>query len=93
MIFIVVIPSASSGQALSPSLRSRINSAKELQQRNENRDSSLRSVQNDKMAFSYAFLEWMGHSSSAIPDMYFTMNDRYVQAVMNTAERLKIGQF
>jgi integrase/recombinase XerD len=29
-------------------------------------------------------LEWMGHSSSAILDMYFTMNDRHAQAAMNS---------
>jgi len=30
------------------------------------------------------FLGWMGHSSSAILDMYFTMNDRHAQAAMNS---------
>jgi len=34
---------------------------------------------------SYKYiLEWMGHSSSAILDMYFTMNDRQAQAAMNS---------
>jgi integrase len=34
------------------------------------------------MSYKYV-LEWMGHSSSAILDMYFTMNDRQAQAAMN----------
>ena len=34
---------------------------------------------------SYKYiLEWMGHSSSAILDMYFTMNDRQAQRAMNS---------
>ena len=34
---------------------------------------------------SYKYiLEWMGHSSSAILDMYFTMNDRQAQVAMNS---------
>ncbi|MFC1677704.1 tyrosine-type recombinase/integrase, partial [Planctomycetota bacterium] len=34
---------------------------------------------------SYKYiLEWMGHSSSAILDMYFTMNDRHSQNAMNS---------
>ncbi|MHC4632432.1 MAG: hypothetical protein ACYS9C_14350 [Planctomycetota bacterium] len=38
-----------------------------------------------QQALSYKYvLEWMGHSSSAILDMYFTMNDRYAQAAMNS---------
>ena len=35
------------------------------------------------MSYKYV-LEWMGHSSSAILDMYLTMNDRQAQAAMNT---------
>jgi len=35
------------------------------------------------MSYKYV-LEWMGHSSSAILDMYFTMNDRHSQAAMNS---------
>lgn len=35
------------------------------------------------MSFKYV-LEWMGHSSSAILDMYFTMNDRQAQVAMNS---------
>ena len=35
------------------------------------------------LSFKY-ILEWMGHSSSAILDMYFTMNDRQAQAAMNS---------
>jgi hypothetical protein len=39
----------------------------------------------DKRTLSYKYvLEWMGHSSSAILDMYFTMNDRYAQTAMNS---------
>jgi hypothetical protein len=39
----------------------------------------------DKVYLSYKYvLEWMGHSSSAILDMYFTMNDRHAQAAMNS---------
>jgi len=34
------------------------------------------------LSYKYV-LEWMGHSSSAILDMYFTMNDRRAQAAMN----------
>ena len=38
-----------------------------------------------QQALSYKYvLEWMGHSSSAILDMYFTMNDRHAQAAMNS---------
>ena len=38
-----------------------------------------------QQALSYKYvLEWMGHSSSAILDMYFTMNDRYAQTAMNS---------
>ena len=34
---------------------------------------------------SYKYiLEWMGHSSSAILDMYFTMNDRQAHRAMNS---------
>jgi len=34
---------------------------------------------------SYKYiLEWMGHSSSAILDMYFTMNDRQAHIAMNS---------
>ena len=34
---------------------------------------------------SYKYiLEWMGHSSSAILDMYFTMNDRHAHKAMNS---------
>ena len=34
---------------------------------------------------SYKYiLEWMGHSSSAILDMYFTMNDRQARRAMNS---------
>ena len=29
-------------------------------------------------------LEWMGHSSSAILDLYFTMNDQHSQHAMNS---------
>ena len=35
------------------------------------------------LSFKYV-LEWMGHSSSAILDMYFTMNDRHALAAMNS---------
>ena len=35
------------------------------------------------LSYKYA-PEWMGHSSSAILDMYFTMNDRQAQAMMNS---------
>jgi len=35
------------------------------------------------LSYKYV-LEWMGHSSSAILDMYFTMNDRQAQAAMNS---------
>lgn len=35
------------------------------------------------MSYKYA-LEWMGHSSSAILDLYFTMNDRHSQNAMNS---------
>jgi len=35
------------------------------------------------LSYKYV-LEWMGHSSSAILDMYFTMNDRQEQAAMNS---------
>ena len=35
------------------------------------------------LSYKYV-LEWMGHSSSAIPDMYFTMNDKQAQAAMNS---------
>ena len=35
------------------------------------------------MSYKYV-LEWMGHSSSAILDMYFTMNDRHSQNAMNS---------
>ena len=35
------------------------------------------------LSYKYV-LEWMGHSSSAILDMYFTMNDRHAQAAMNS---------
>ncbi len=34
------------------------------------------------MSYKYV-LEWMGHSSSAILDMYFTMDDRQAQVAMN----------
>lgn len=34
------------------------------------------------LSYKYV-LEWMGHSSSAILDMYFTMNDRHALAAMN----------
>jgi site-specific recombinase XerD len=38
-----------------------------------------------QQALSYKYvLEWMGHSSSAILDMYFTMNDRQAQVAMNS---------
>jgi hypothetical protein len=38
-----------------------------------------------QQALSYKYvLEWMGRSSSTILDMYFTMNDRYAQAAMNS---------
>jgi integrase/recombinase XerD len=35
------------------------------------------------LSYKYV-LEWMGHSSSAILDMYFTMNDRHAQTAMNS---------
>ncbi len=35
------------------------------------------------MSYKYA-LEWMGHSSSAILDIYFTMNDQQAQTAMNS---------
>ena len=35
------------------------------------------------LSYKYA-LEWMGHSSSAILDLYFTMNDRHSQKAMNS---------
>ena len=35
------------------------------------------------LSYKYV-LGWMGHSSSAILDMYFTMNDRHAQAAMNS---------
>jgi integrase len=35
------------------------------------------------LSYKYV-LEWMGHSSSAILDLYFTMNDRHAQAAMNS---------
>ena len=35
------------------------------------------------LSYKYT-LEWMGHSSSAILDLYFTMNDRYSQMAMNS---------
>ena len=35
------------------------------------------------LSYKYV-LEWMGHSSSAILDMYFTMNDRASQVAMNS---------
>jgi site-specific recombinase XerD len=35
------------------------------------------------LSYKYV-LEWMGHSSSAILDMYFTMNDRHSQNAMNS---------
>jgi site-specific recombinase XerD len=35
------------------------------------------------LSYKYV-LEWMGHSSSAILDMYFTMNDRHALAAMNS---------
>lgn len=38
-----------------------------------------------QQALSYKYvLEWMGHSCSAILDMYFTMNDRHSQNAMNS---------
>jgi len=38
-----------------------------------------------QQALSYKYvLEWMGHSSSAILDTYFTMNDRHAQDAMNS---------
>jgi site-specific recombinase XerD len=44
------------------------------------------------LSYKYV-LEWMGHSSSAILDMYFTMYGRHAQAVMNSmsfeAEKVK----
>ena len=51
------------------------------------------------LSYKYV-LEWMGHSSSAILDMYFTMNDRQAQAAMNglsfhsdkTENRTIVGQ-
>jgi len=47
----------------------------------------MRMLQNDVRIIISAtkyVLEWMGHSSSAILDMYFTMNDRHAQAAMNS---------
>jgi hypothetical protein len=35
------------------------------------------------LSYKYV-LEWMGHSSRDVPDMYFTMNDRHAQAAMNS---------
>jgi site-specific recombinase XerD len=35
------------------------------------------------LSYKYV-LEWMGHSSSAILYIYFTMNDRQAQAAMNS---------
>jgi hypothetical protein len=35
------------------------------------------------LSYKYV-LEWRGHSSSAILDVYFTMNDRHAQAAMNS---------
>jgi len=35
------------------------------------------------LSYKYV-LEWMGHSSSGILDMYFTMNDRHSQMAMNS---------
>ena len=35
------------------------------------------------LSYKYV-LEWMGHSSSDVLDMYFTMNDRQAQAAMNS---------
>jgi site-specific recombinase XerD len=35
------------------------------------------------LSYKYV-LEWMGHSSSAMLDMYFTMNDRHSQNAMNS---------
>jgi integrase len=35
------------------------------------------------LSYKYV-LEWMGHSSSAILDMYFTMNDRQAHRAMNS---------
>ena len=35
------------------------------------------------LSYKYV-LEWVGHSSSAILDMYFTMNDRHALAAMNS---------
>ncbi len=35
------------------------------------------------LSYKYA-LEWMGHSSSAILDLYFTLNDRHSQHAMNS---------
>jgi integrase len=35
------------------------------------------------MSYKYV-LEWMGHSSSAILDMYFTMNDKHSQTAVNS---------
>jgi site-specific recombinase XerD len=51
------------------------------------------------LSYKYV-LEWMGHSASAILDMYFTMNDRHALAAMNsmsfeaekTESRTFIGQ-
>ncbi len=38
-----------------------------------------------QQSLSYKYvLEWMGHSSSDVLDMYFTMNDRQAQAAMNS---------
>jgi len=35
------------------------------------------------LSYKYV-LEWMGHSSSDVLDMYFTMNNRHAQAAMNS---------
>ncbi len=35
------------------------------------------------LSYKYV-LEWMGHSSSDVLDLYFTMNDRQAQAAMNS---------
>jgi len=51
------------------------------------------------LSYKYV-LEWMGRSSSAILDMYFTMNDRQAQAAINglsfnsdkTENRTIVGQ-
>jgi len=38
-----------------------------------------------QQSLSYKYvLEWMGHSSSDVLDLYFTMNDRQAQAAMNS---------